>query len=394
MNLHVSGPENVWLSEESCTLEDFKTVLADRSGWSGAPNAITVERDIPIYDARSIKDRIDDPQSIGTLMAEWAQIFLDGPGIVVFKHAIDDAAIMDDATAVLDTIIEKERETNTGGDHFAKTGANSRVWNAHEKMCVAAPEVFARYYANNVIPLIARSWLGPYYQVTAQVNVVRPGGQAQTPHRDYHMGFQSFDQLRQYPAHAHRLSAALTLQGAIAHNDMPIESGPTKLLPYSQRYLPGYFAANLVPFQAYFEEHYAQLPLEKGDMVFFNPAVFHAAGANRTSDVHRFANLLQIGSGYGRSIEVVDRGRMAVALYPVVSAMKREGVLSDRAVDNVIAAGAEGYPFPANLDNDSPTSGMAPPSQQELFATAIAEGWEADRFAKEIDAYEARRVSH
>jgi len=29
--------------------------------------------------------------------------------------------------------------------------------------------------------------------------------------------------------------------------------------------------------------------------------VFHAAGENRTADVHRFANLMQIGSIYGRS---------------------------------------------------------------------------------------------
>ena len=39
------------------------------------------------------------------------------------------------------------------------------------------------------LALVSRAWLGPGYQVTSQVNVVRPGGQAQDPHRDYHLGF-------------------------------------------------------------------------------------------------------------------------------------------------------------------------------------------------------------
>ena len=37
-----------------------------------------------------------------------------------------------------------------------------------------------------------------------------------------------------------------------------------------------------------------QLALGIGDAVFFNPALFHAAGTNRTTDVDRMANLLQV----------------------------------------------------------------------------------------------------
>ena len=74
---------------------------------------------------------------------------------------------------------------------------------------------------------MCQAWLGPRYQVTSQVNVVNPGGAAQVPHRDYHLGFVDVDQLAAYPAHMHRMSAALTLQGAVAHCDMPLESGPT-----------------------------------------------------------------------------------------------------------------------------------------------------------------------
>jgi len=86
------------------------------------------------------------------------------------------------------------------------------------------------------------AWLGPNYQMTAQLNVVYPGGQAQQAHRDYHLGFQTSDMAARYPAHVHVLSPALTLQGGLAHCDMSLESGPTKLLPFSQAYAPGYVA--------------------------------------------------------------------------------------------------------------------------------------------------------
>jgi ectoine hydroxylase-related dioxygenase (phytanoyl-CoA dioxygenase family) len=36
--------------------------------------------------------------------------------------------------------------------------------------------------------------------------------------------------------------AAPGLQGAVAHTDMPAETGPTTYLPHSQKYLPGYLA--------------------------------------------------------------------------------------------------------------------------------------------------------
>jgi len=52
------------------------------------------------------------------------------------------------------------------------------------KLAVKDPEAFVAYYANDVIAL-RRRLLGPAYQVTSQVNVVRPR-KAQEPHRDYH----------------------------------------------------------------------------------------------------------------------------------------------------------------------------------------------------------------
>jgi ectoine hydroxylase-related dioxygenase (phytanoyl-CoA dioxygenase family) len=243
-----------------------------------------------------------------------------------------------------------------------------------------APSAFARYYANPVLVAAAQAWLGPCFQVTSQVNVVRPGGDAQQAHRDYHLGFQTVAEAERYPAHVHTMSPFLTLQGAVAHSDMPVESGPTKLLPFSQRYAPGYLAWRRPDFREYFEANYVQLPLEKGDVIFFSPALFHAAGANRTASVQRMANLLQISSAYGRAMESLDRTRMCEVLYPVLLDQVMTHRLSAAEAEAVIASSAEGYPFPTNLDSDPPIGGLAPESQQMLFARALRESWKVDAF--------------
>jgi ectoine hydroxylase-related dioxygenase (phytanoyl-CoA dioxygenase family) len=301
--------------------------------------------------------------------------------------------VVDRATAVFHALIAEQRASGaTAGDHFAKPGANDRVWNALEKAALHDPEAFADYYANDVLALVGEAWLGPGYQVTSQINVVNPGGAAQTVHRDYHLGFLTNEVAAAYPAHVHRLSPALTLQGAVAHCDMPVESGPTMYLPHSQRYEPGYLAWRLPAFQEYFEAHHVQLPLAKGDAVFFNPALFHAAGTNRSAGIRRMANLLQVSSAFGRAMETVDREAVANAVFPVLLKRKAEGA-DDAWLDRVVAASAEGYPFPTNLDDDPPVDGMAPPSQADLVRRAVREEWTPDALRDELRAGAERRES-
>ncbi|SDZ05202.1 Ectoine hydroxylase-related dioxygenase, phytanoyl-CoA dioxygenase (PhyH) family [Jannaschia faecimaris] len=377
----------VWLGDTDCDLAAFRTHVERTTDPAFYPHAAEIVSNVPIYDGATLPVG-SAPRAV---MAEWNHAFSDGPGIIAIRGGYAELDLIDAVTEALSTIIMTEEASGAGaGDHFAAAGANSRVWNAHEKLGVANPALFARYNANPLIRWAAESWLGPAYQITTQVNVVRPGGPAQTAHRDYHMGFQTAEDLRRYPASQHALSARLTLQGAVAHSDMPLASGPTKLLPYSQSWLPGYLAVLRPEFRAYFEETCIQIPLEKGDLLFFNPATFHAAGQNDTRDVQRFANLMQIGSAYGRSIEIVDRARLSRAVYPVLADLD----LTPTQVETVVAATAEGYPFPANLDIDSPLSGMAPPSQQDLMRQALAEGWDAARFDTELLAMEGRKRSH
>ncbi|MBP5865223.1 phytanoyl-CoA dioxygenase family protein [Streptomyces scabiei] len=389
--LPITAAHRVRPTEADCDLGAFRTLVEQRTDPAEHPSADRVEHDVPLYDSARLRVLAATPEGRRDVRAELARTLLDGPGIVVFKGAFTDPAVVDRASAVFRDLIEEERGAGTArGDHFAKPGANDRVWRALDKMAVRAPDVFADYYSNDMLALIAEAWLGPAYQITSQINVVNPGGAAQSPHRDYHLGFLSQQQAAAYPAHVHRLSPVLTLQGAVAHCDMPVESGPTLYLPHSQKYEPGYLAWRLPEFVAYFDAHHVQLPLDKGDAAFFNPALFHAAGHNRSSDVRRMANLLQISSAFGRAMETVDRDAMAEAVFPVLAHRRSEGAAEDW-LRRVVAATAEGYPFPTDLDLDPPLGGLAPASQADVLWQAVSEDWTPDRLHRALTAARHRR---
>ncbi|MCV7431491.1 phytanoyl-CoA dioxygenase family protein [Mycolicibacterium bacteremicum] len=373
------------ISESDCHVDDFARLVQQETDLADYPFAAETHRGVLFYSAAAIRALPDRREEIAD---EFARAFLDGPGIVVIKGAYGPEHALAETTDLFTRIIAEQRASGVvAGDHFAKPGANDRIWNALQKLALTAPELFVRYYANDILALVSYAWLGPMYQVTSAINVVNPGGQAQNPHRDYHLGFMSTDTAARFRAHTHRLSPALTLQGAVAHVDMPLESGPTMYLPYSQRYEPGYLAFNLPEFRAYFDAHYVQLPLKAGDAVFFNPALFHAAGTNSSADIKRMANLLQVSSPFGRALDAVDRERIVNAIYPLLP------MLSVQDREHVIAAAAEGYAFPSNLDLDQPISGLHGETQAELVRRALASAMSPDELAAELTALTARHTA-
>jgi ectoine hydroxylase-related dioxygenase (phytanoyl-CoA dioxygenase family) len=379
-----------WYREDDCRLGNFVALLTATEE-PVLRYATDVIQSIPVYECGSLNRVLDDARERTRLLSEWAGILRDGAGVFLLAHAFPDTRCVDEATAVFESIIELERGTGSKADHFAKAGSNDRIWNAQEKLCLTAPRVFIEYFSNPWLIAAAESWLGPDFQFTSQVNIVRPGGEAQQAHRDYHLGFQTAEGAAGFPAHVHLMSAYLTLQGAVAHSDMPVESGPTKLLPFSQRYAEGYVAWRRPDFRAYFENNFVQLSLAKGDAIFFSPALFHAAGSNRTHDVQRTANLLQISSAYGRAMEVLDRTRMSEAIYPILLDRLRNGLTTAVEAASVIAACAEGYSFPTNLDRDPPVSGLAPESQNQLMHRALGEGWTPAEFSRALQEHAWRR---
>jgi ectoine hydroxylase-related dioxygenase (phytanoyl-CoA dioxygenase family) len=380
-----------WYAAADCSLAEFREVVEQTTRLAHYPHADAVVENVLIY-GPGISEQVSAGEVRRQVQAELAAALLDGPGIVVFKRAFD-AMVVDAATGAFQQLIEDQRAAGAvTGDHFARPGANDRVWGALDKLAVHAPDVFVSYYANDVLALVSEAWLGPNYQLTSQINVVNPGGQAQVAHRDYHLGFMDRAEAEAYPAHVHALSPALTLQGAVAHVDMPVETGPTLYLPHSQKYGPGYVAYHDPAFTQYFEGHHVQLPLEKGDAVFFNPALFHGAGTNRTSDVRRMANLLQVSSAFGRAMETVDTTAVCTAVFPELLRRKAEGMPREE-LDNVIVAAAEGYAFPTNLDLDRPVGSLAPLSQVALMRQALREDWPRHRLLDDLDAQRGRRGS-
>jgi ectoine hydroxylase-related dioxygenase (phytanoyl-CoA dioxygenase family) len=381
-----------YFDAQACDPDEFIALIDQKTHSDTVPNADDIQLDIPVYDMKRLRPSLETDVSRNEIMCEWAQVMMSGAGVLVLKGAYQDTGILDDATSIYEKIIASEKSTSGGGsDHFAASGANDRIWNSLQKLCEEAPEVFLHYFANTSIAAVCEAWLGPNYQMTSQVNLVHPGGAAQLAHRDYHLGFQTADLSAAYPSHVHDLSPALTLQGAVAHCDMPLESGPTKLLPFSQLYRPGYAAWRRDDFRTLFEARHIQLPLAKGDALFFNPALFHGAGANTSKDIHRMANLLQVSSAFGRAMETVDRRKMSKILFPhAVNAHKKQ-TLTASEIAAAIAATAEGYSFPTNLDRDPPKGGLAPETDQAYFLRALAEGVRHPDFVNQIDKMEAVR---
>jgi ectoine hydroxylase-related dioxygenase (phytanoyl-CoA dioxygenase family) len=381
-----------YFDETSCDLDAFIALTGRQLDKANVSHADRVLKNVPVYRINDLQNSLQGESSRRRLMAEWATVLKDLSGVLVLEGAYPDTGPIDQATDVYNQIIAEEKAQSVGGaDHFAAAGSNDRIWNSLQKLCLAAPDVFADYFANSAIDAVCEAWLGPNYQMTAQVNLVRPGGAAQQAHRDYHLGFQTAAECARYPAHVHDLSPVMTLQGAVAHTDMPVERGPTKLLPFSQLYRPGYAAYRLEAFKSYFEGAHIQLPLSKGDAVFFNPALFHAAGANTSSNIQRMANLLQISSAFGRAMESVDRMAMCRALYPVLLDKVLSGTIEPQALEATVSACAEGYSFPTNLDRDPPVGGLAPETQKQLMLRALGERWSFAKLENALTEQAGRR---
>ena len=178
-----------YLSADDCRLADLIDLVSRKTDLADYPYASTVEQNVLIYDGARLRKQLSRPECQPRIETELARALLDGPGIVMLAGAFDDPWVIERTTWQFEAIIAAQRAA--AGDHFAAAGQNDRVWNVLEKLALRAPELFADYYANDLIATVCRAWLGSGYQVTSQVNVVSPGGAAQEMHREYHLGFAS-----------------------------------------------------------------------------------------------------------------------------------------------------------------------------------------------------------
>ena len=340
--------QQVYFSQSDIDYDDLAKICSQKTLQEDYPFADSVSNNVVIYDANYLETFIGDSENELRLKTELHQVLEGGPGVFVIRNLYRHDAI-DQSNNIFEKIVESEG--NTSNDHFA-SGTNTRIWNAFQKVALEDPEAFISYYSNNLLKLVAESWCGPNSQMTAQVNIVRPGGEMQKPHRDYHLGFQENQIVELFPISAHRLSNYLTLQGGVAHTDMPLASGPTMVLPYSQQYELGYLAWRDIACTDFFNDNAVQNQMNKGDGIFFNPALLHGAGSNTTKDFHRIGNLLQISSPFGKTMERIDYLKIINRIYPLLLEHSINKTLSEKLIENVLVCATDGYAFPTNLDND------------------------------------------
>ena len=372
-------------NEDQASVTDLSAICGKRISPDDYPLATDIQSDVLIYD----REVLDDAATTNKLavLSELHKALSDGPGVIVVRALYPQSYIVDRASQAFEAIMQEEAKTKVQADHFSRAGNNGRIWNALQKLAEASPEIFCEYYANTTLEMVCQAWLGPAWRMTSQVNQVRPGGEAQQAHRDYHLGFQQSAFAAEFPVPVQVMSQYLTLHGAVAHTDMPLESGPTRLLPWSHQYELGYLSYRRPEFIDYFNKNFIQLPLRKGDGLFFNPALFHAAGNNTTQDQIRTANLLQISSAFGVPMEEVNHEKMLKLLYPVMI----KSTLNRQDLNALIAVAARGYSFPTNLDTDPPVGGLVPKTQQQLVRESLSSELSFEEFTRQLDEHTERR---
>jgi ectoine hydroxylase-related dioxygenase (phytanoyl-CoA dioxygenase family) len=366
-------PARQFSIDQRPSLAAFQKLCSENTTTTQYLYSETVESNVPIYNLLNYNP--EDPATNASLQSEWYHILLSGPGVFVLRHMYPETALLEKVNEVFQKTIVAEKSTSSKGDHFAGDGKNDRIWNSFSKHGLQDPTSFFEYYSNRWLALVSEAWLGPGYSITAQVNIVKPGGDAQVAHRDYHMGFQTAEECVRYPKGMHVASQFLTLQGAVAHSDMPHGTGSTRLLPFSQRFEEGFMAYRLPEFNEYFLSKYVSLPLKMGDGLFFNPALFHAAGSNQSTDFVRKANLLQISSAFGKTMETIDGIPLIEKCWNDLN-RKYDAEGFSGEVKAFVAAVVSGYAFPTNLDIRSPApGGLAPESEQQTVLRALKENW-------------------
>jgi hypothetical protein len=135
---------------------------------------------------------------------------------------------------------------------------------------------------------------------------------------------------------------------------------------------------------------------------------FDAAPGYLSADDCRLADLIDLvsrktdladypyASGVEQNVLIYGGARLRqqlsrpAAVSPALQGMADDGA-PPAAIANVIAACAEGYPFPANLDLDQPVDGLAPRTQADILGRAVSEQWSRQQLEFELGTWSARR---
>ena len=115
-----------WIETSNTDFGGFKKAAATKTRAADWPLALSVEKNILIYDGNAVRAAANDTLTRKTLMAEWADALLSGPGVIVIKNAVDDLAAIDRATKVFETIIAAQHKSGTGDRKSTRLNSSHR----------------------------------------------------------------------------------------------------------------------------------------------------------------------------------------------------------------------------------------------------------------------------
>ncbi|RLM11221.1 phytanoyl-CoA dioxygenase [Gibbsiella quercinecans] len=377
-----------FMHEDQISIEDFKAFCDQSVNISEYPLASEAVSDVLIYNRLTLAAAAKRDKK--AVLSELHRALSYGPGVFVVRGLYGDEESVDRTSHVFEEIMRAEAKAKIRANRFPQAGAGNsqRILLALQKLAATSPEAFVEYYANPMLNLICQAWLGPTWLMASQVHQVRPGGAVQPPQRDDHLSIQQSAFAAQFPIPVQLLSQYLTLRGVIAHTDVPLACGPMRLLPWSHQYELIYMAYQRADFSEYFAEHYVQVPLNKGDGLFFNPALFHTEGNNATTDRVRTTNLLQVSSAFCVPREEIDHEQILHNIYPLL----KNSTLAADALNSVINIAARGYAFPTNFDADPSLGNQGPKNQQALVREALSNAWSLEKFQHNLAENREKRA--
>ena len=313
---------STWLHADDCSVDDFRAIVEVTTDGRDYPHAADVVDNVLVYDCDRLRAEITTPAGRRSVQAELVVAMADGPGLVVFAGAFPDTSIVDRVTDVFVAIIADQHAAGqAAGDHYAKPGANDRIWNALEKLALRDPDAFVDYYGNEIIELVSSAWLGPELPdhvagQRRQPGRRRPGSPPRLPPRvPVRRGRRAVPGPRPPVvgrAHAAGRGRPHRHAGRERSDDVPAALAEVRAR------LPRLASSRL---RRVLRRTPRPAPARQGRRGVLQPgAVPRRRSQPVTSDIKRMANLLQVSSAFGRAMETVDREAMSNALFPALVA--------------------------------------------------------------------------
>ena len=357
---------------------------------SDYPHADAVERNVLIY-GEKLRAAIGTTSGRTAVQTELMRALTDGPGIVVFKQAFGDLSVVDRAT---EAFLAPDRR---------REGGRRRRRGPLRQARRERPGLGRAGQAGRHRPRGVRRLLRQRRHRAGQRGLARSGlpghlaGQRGQPRRS------GADRAPRLPPRLHGRRGSRPLPGprapAVAGAD---PAGRGRALRHAGRDRPDPLPAVLAPVRA----RLPRLP----------PARVHRVLRGSTTPSCRWRRATPRSSTPPCSTAPARTSRPTSGGWPTCCRCPRRSAArwrpstgsrcagrcsrccwsskaagaSDGYLDNVIAASAEGYAFPTNLDRDQPIDGLAPQTQADLVRQAVAEGWTQAAFESALDAQAAR----